>query len=102
MYLGVKAVIAKSFARIHRANLINFGILPLEFVDQSDYDRLTLGAPLHIDGVPEALARGDKVLGVAHQGGRFDVKADFTPRDREILIEGGLLNYTKGKFSAAR
>lgn len=101
MYLGVKAVIAKSFARIHRANLINFGILPLDFVDQSDYDNLTMGSVLSIEGVPEALARGDRVLSVVHPGGRFDVKADFTSRDREILVDGGLLNYTKGKFSAA-
>ena len=98
MYLGVKAVIAKSFARIHRANLINFGILPLDFVDQSDYDNLTIGSVLRIEGVPEALARSDQVLNVVHAGGRFDVKADFTSRDREILVDGGLLNFTKGKF----
>jgi hypothetical protein len=61
-----------------------------------------MGSVLRIDGVPEALARGDKVLSVVHPGGRFDVKADFTSRDREILVDGGLLNYTKGKFSAAQ
>jgi aconitate hydratase len=101
MYLGVKAVFAKSFARIHRANLINFGILPLEFIDLSDYDRLPMGTAVSIAGVVATLQRGDKTLGVSVPGGSIDVKVDFTPRDREILVEGGLLNYTKAKFSSS-
>ena len=101
MYLGVKAVIAKSFARIHRANLINFGIVPLEFADMSDYEKLPLGTAIRIDGVAEAIARGDRSISVAFPGGHFDVKADFTARDRQILSDGGLLNYTKARFAAS-
>jgi len=101
MYLGIKAVVAKSFARIHRANLINFGILPLEFEDPVDYDSLKQGSVLNLDGVTDALARGDKTLKVTCADRSFEVKADYTARDREILIQGGLLNYTKAKFAAS-
>ena len=99
MYLGVKAVFAKSFARIHRANLINFGILPLEFADPADYDKMALGLRLQLSDVTGSLSRGDKVMTVSYPGGSFAVNADFTARDRSILADGGLLNYTKAKFA---
>lgn len=95
MYLGVKGVIAKSFARIHRANLINFGIIPFEFVDVSDYDKLQHGSKIKIDDVVNALSKGDKTVKAAINGNTTDLRIDFSERQRKILIEGGLLNYTR-------
>jgi aconitate hydratase len=97
MYLGIKAVIAKSFARIHRANLINFGILPLEFQDPSDFDRLGQGTPLAIDNVTAALKEGSRTID-AYAGSdrhRVPLKVDLTSRQRNVLLAGGLLNYIK-------
>jgi aconitate hydratase len=97
MYLGVKAVIAKSFARIHRANLINFGIFPLEFQDPSDFDRLGQGTPLAIDNVTAALKEGSRTID-AYAGSnrhRVPLKVDLTSRQRNVLLAGGLLNYIK-------
>lgn len=96
MYLGVKAVIAKSFARIHKANLINFGILPLTFANEADYDRVELGDRLVIDDVRGQIAAGTEVI-VRNETKDlvFKVKHDLTPRQVEIVKEGGLLNYTR-------
>ncbi|MGE5589272.1 MAG: aconitate hydratase [Bacillota bacterium] len=96
MYLGVKAVIAKSFARIHKANLINFGILPLTFANEADYDKVELGDKLVIDDVKGQIAAGTEVI-VRNETKDlvFKVKHDLTSRQVEIIKEGGLLNYTK-------
>lgn len=96
LYLGVKAVIVKSFARIHMANLINAGIVPLTFVNESDYDRISQLDELKIDNLKEAVLNADtvKVTDVT-AGFEFDVKLDFSKRQREMLVAGGLLNYTK-------
>ncbi len=95
MYLGVKGVLAKSFARIHRANLINFGIIPLEFADASDYDKLQQGSTMKIDDVVKALSAGSKSIRVSVNGNTIELKVDFSERQRKILMEGGLLNYTR-------
>ncbi|MBD3387872.1 MAG: aconitate hydratase [Candidatus Altiarchaeales archaeon] len=95
MYLGVKAVLAKSFARIHRSNLINFGILPLEFNDPSDYDDLERGDEIAIKGLRECLARGDGELKVKADDEKIKVTSDLTRRQREIILAGGLLNYAR-------
>jgi len=95
MYLGVKGVLVKSFARIHRANLINFGIIPFEFVNPSDYDKLRQGSVVKINDILGALVRGDKLVKATIDGGNADLKIDFSERQRKILIEGGLLNHTK-------
>lgn len=97
MYLGVKAVVAKSFARIHRANLINFGILPLEFQNPADFDTLSQGTPLIIDNVVTILNGGSKTIdAVSIKDNRtVRLKVEFTPRQREVLIAGGLLNYIR-------
>jgi aconitate hydratase len=97
MYLGIKAVIAKSFARIHRANLINFGILPLEFQDPSDFDRLGQGTALSIDNVTAALKEGSRSIDAYAGSDRHKVplKVDLTSRQRNVLLAGGLLNYIK-------
>lgn len=93
MYLGVKAVFAKSFARIHRNNLINFGILPLVFVDPSDYDRIDQDDLLEIPEVRELLPHSE-TLRVRNltKGFTFQVRHHFTPRQVKIALAGGLLN----------
>jgi len=100
MYLGIKAVLAKSFARIHRANLINFGILPLVFADPADYGRLRQGDRLRLEGVRQAL-EGGQPLTVQNltQGYSFPVRYDLSPRQVQIILAGGLLNYIKGQAS---
>jgi aconitate hydratase len=97
MYLGVKAVVAKSIERIHMANLINFGIVPLLFENAADYDRLALGDELRIDDWRRAVADGQSrlVLRNGTRGAEIPVLAVFTERQRAILLAGGLLNHTK-------
>ena len=97
LYLGVKAVLAKSFARIHRANLLNNGILPLVFTSAEDYEAAAEGEEIVIADAPgqiRAAAEGTPVT--ATLGGR-EVKLllDITPRQRDILLAGGLLNYIR-------
>lgn len=95
MYLGVRGVLAKSFARIHRANLINFGIIPFEFANAIDYDKLQQGSVIKITEILTALSNGSKSIKASVNGNAIDLKIDFSERQRKILIEGGLLNYTK-------
>ena len=96
LYLGIRAVIAKSFARIHMANLINFGIVPLTFADPDDYDRLGEGDALRIADFRGAVGSRDTVMLTDDTTGReVLLRLDFTERQREILLAGGLLHYTK-------
>ncbi|ADD01751.1 aconitate hydratase [Thermoanaerobacter italicus Ab9] len=98
LYLGVKAVIAKSFARIHKANLINSGILPLTFVDEKDYDNIEVGDVLKIENAVEQVKRGGRIT-VKNQtkGTTFEVDLEVSDRNREVLIAGGMINYVKSK-----
>lgn len=97
MYLGVKAVLAKSFARIHRANLINFGILPLVFCEAKDYDRLAAGDMLVIKDLHAQL--NSEVLmvikGAPEAEEKIKAKHDLSPRELSVIKAGGLLNYTR-------
>jgi aconitate hydratase len=97
MHLGVRAVLTKSFARIHRANLINFGILPLTFVDPLDYAELSENDELCIENVKERLLSGDETLTVLNKtkGNSLQVKHGLTPRNVLIMQSGGLLNYIR-------
>ncbi len=95
MYLGVRAVVAKSFARIHAANLINYGILPLTFTNADDYVRLTQGDDLTISGIFAGLASGEFTLTDKTTGATFALACELSPRQREILRDGGLLAYTR-------
>ena len=95
MYLGVRAVVAKSFARIHAANLINYGILPLTFVNAGDYDRLAQGDNLTISGIFAGLESGKFTLTDKTTGETFALACELSPRQREILRDGGLLAYTR-------
>jgi aconitate hydratase len=98
MYLGVKAVIAKSFERIHTANLINFGIIPLHFENEAEYNLLDQGDSLEIPDIRQAL-RSDKPLTVRNltKGRRFTAIYTLTDRQKRILLAGGALNLVKGK-----
>ncbi|EGD52718.1 aconitate hydratase [Thermoanaerobacter ethanolicus JW 200] len=98
LQLGVKAVIAKSFARIHKANLINSGILPLTFVDEKDYEDIEVGDVLKIENAVEQVKRGGRIT-VKNQtkGTTFEVDLEVSDRNREVLIAGGMINYVKSK-----
>ena len=95
MYLGVRCVIAKSFARIHAANLINAGILPLTFQNSEDYDAVAQGHRLTMERVEQALRAGEGEVRDQTTGRSFPVRCDLTPRQQAIVLAGGLLNYTK-------
>lgn len=95
MYLGVRCVIAKSFARIHAANLINAGILPLTFQNPEDYDAVAQGHRLTMEQVEQALRAGEGEVLDQTTGRSFPVRCDLTPRQQAIVLAGGLLNYTK-------
>lgn len=96
LYLGVKAVITKSFARIHVANLINSGIVPMTFADEADYDRIDQMDKLKIENIGKQIADGNivKVQNVT-KGYEFTVNVDLSERQKQMIYAGGLLNYTK-------
>lgn len=95
LYLGVRVVIAKSFARIHAANLINAGIMPLTFADPADYEKLSQGDQLKLSGILKGLDSGEILL----QDGNDEIRltCSFTDRQRKILMAGGLLKYVAGE-----
>ncbi len=96
MYLGIKAVLAKTIERIHQANLVNFAILPLTFCDPGDYDKIDQGDELVIAGVTAAIVSADTIsVRNATKGFEFECNVQLAPRQREILSAGGLLNYTR-------
>ena len=95
MYLGVRCVISKSFARIHVANLINAGILPLTFKNPEDYDWVSQGAKLSMENIRASMEQGELIIRDVVSGKTFAAVCDLTERQRAILLAGGLLNYTK-------
>ena len=95
MYLGIRCVLAKSFARIHVANLINAGILPLTFADPADYDALEQGHKLAITDIHSSLESGNFTIRALDTGKTISAIGNFTTRQQKMLILGGLLNYTK-------
>ena len=100
MFLGVKAVIAKSFARIHRANLINFGIVPFEFENGSDFERMQQGLPVTIEGVAALLKDRAKSIAATAGSNRVQLKLDVSSRQADVLLAGGLLNYIRQQARA--
>ncbi|MDR1409010.1 MAG: aconitate hydratase [Oscillospiraceae bacterium] len=99
LYLGIKAVIAKSFARIHKANLINAGILPLTFADEADYDKIAQGDELELPEVRDGMEHNNigtrlKIIN-KRSGEAYWLVTDFTERQTAIVLAGGLLPYTK-------
>ena len=96
LYLGVRAVIAKSFARIHAANLINAGIMPLTFEDPADYDKLMQNDMLSIENIFDGMESGKMILHDETKNIDIPLTCSFTDRQKAILKAGGLLGYTKG------
>ncbi|MGB9678771.1 MAG: aconitate hydratase [Thermoanaerobacteraceae bacterium] len=98
LQLGVKAVIAKSFARIHKANLINSGILPLVFINDADYENIHVGDILKIENISQQIEKSDiiKVFNLTNNI-EFKVNLDVSERNKKILLAGGLINYVKNK-----
>lgn len=94
MYLGVRVLLAKSVERIHGANLTNFGILQLAFADDADYERIQAGDELAVDNMHQAIKQDIVLVRNVTQGYAFETKCNLTPRQREIVLCGGLLNYT--------
>jgi aconitate hydratase len=90
MYLGVKAVVAKSIERIHRANLINFGIIPFTFADPADYDKIAAGDKLELKGV-RAAVQGDGKLAIDTPKGKVMVETKLSDREKHLIACGGLL-----------
>nr|MBA3717921.1 aconitate hydratase [Actinomycetota bacterium] len=99
--LGVRAVIAKSFARIHRRNLIAQGIVPLLFKDESDYDRAVLGQTWRISALHSIAAGEDDIFCQIEDVGEITLTHDFLPREREIVVAGGLIRFLEAEQGAA-
>ena len=96
LYLGVKAVLVKSFARIHRSNLINTGILPLTFVNEADYDKISQGDTLVMENIKDAVLNGKDILVKnVTTGDEILCKCELSSRAKDIILAGGLLNYTR-------
>lgn len=96
LYLGIKAVVAKSYARIHCANLANAGLIPLEFTDEADYDKIDQMDVLRLPRIKEELQKGcDVTMENVTKGTSYKLTAVLTERQRQMVLAGGLLNYTK-------
>ena len=99
LHLGVKAVLVKSFARIHRSHLINAGILPLTFKNEADYDKIEQGDTLFLPDVRKAVAAGLPIIVKnVTKGIEIPVDCDLSGRSKDILLSGGLLSYTKDQL----
>jgi aconitate hydratase len=98
MYLGVRVVLVKSMARIHKANLINHGPLPLLFKNPADYDAISLGDELVIENAPSQLRSGKISIKDKTKGREIEALADLSDEEREIIIAGGQLRYLRGKM----
>ena len=96
LQLGVKGVLAKSFARIHMANLVNSGIVPMTFADESDYDRIESGDRLVAENIREQIKAGSELI-IRNKTGEYTIKARISLSERqvEMILAGGLLNFTR-------
>ncbi len=101
LYLGIKAVLVKSFARIHRANLVNAGILPLTFVNESDYDKISEGDKLELANIRADITAGKQEITLVNKttGDNISVLCELTERQKDIILAGGLLDYTRENLS---
>ncbi|MCR4425933.1 MAG: aconitate hydratase [Firmicutes bacterium] len=102
LYLGIRAVVAKSYARIHMQNLVNFGLLPLVFVQSGDYDHIQAGDHILIDLVRESLADDSLVLRNMTRDETYPVRHGLSKRQISIVLAGGLLNYIKSQRPSTR
>ncbi len=98
-YLGVRAKIVKSFARIHKSNLCNFGILPLTFKDPADYDKMAKGMKVTFNNIRQRIERGDREIPVEVDGAVIMTKLDVSDRQRKHLLSGGTLNFVREQIT---
>jgi aconitate hydratase len=101
LHLGVRAVIAKSFARIHRRNLISQGILPLLFIDESDYEKFEQGNEWELPELRKRLENGDEEVPLKGRDEEVTLLAEFSQRERSILLAGGILRQLREKEGAS-
>ena len=94
---GISLVIAKSFARIHVANLINFGIVPLTLKNEEDYDKISQGDAILIENFYSSIENSEKAYLTLAGGEKIELCLNFSKRQRDILLAGGMLNYTKNR-----
>jgi len=99
MFLGVKAVVAKSIARIHKGNLINHGIIPMLFENPEDYDRIELGDELEFENFLDQIAARRITIKNKTKGFSFDVRLELSDNETEIILSGGQLSYLKKQLS---
>ena len=97
-FLGVRVKLAKSFARIHKANLCNFGIIPLTFQDPADYYRIELGSRVVLQDIRRRIKGGEREIPLDVDGGSIVASLDISDRQRENLLAGGALNRVKTKL----
>lgn len=98
LYLGIRAVITKSFARMHKANLINSGIIPLTFKNAEDYDKISQGDTLELTDILTAVNnKSETILKNITTGEIYELELDLSERSRQIITAGGMLNYTANK-----
>jgi aconitate hydratase len=96
VHLGIRAILAKSFARIHRSNLIAHGVVPLRFADEGDQERLPVGETLRIEGLRRAVSTGAATLrAIAGDGIQVALALEFAPRERKLLLAGGMLRWLR-------
>jgi len=100
-YLGVRTKIAKSFARIHKANLCNFGIIPLTFKDRKDYEKLDVGSSIILEGIRKHIEAGEKEIPVKVDGTTIVTLLDVSDRQRKFLLAGGALNFVRAELNQA-
>jgi len=101
-YLGLAVVLAKSFARIHWQNLINFGVLPLTFEDPADYDGVEQGDAVHLTGIHSAVREGKELTAQVEPGGRLiKLRHDLSPRQIDLLLAGGVIDWLKARLKGA-
>jgi aconitate hydratase len=99
-YLGLRLVLAKSFARIHWQNLVNYGVLPLNFAHPADYDRIAQGDLIHLEALHSALRGGAEIQArVGSDEWRITLMHELSPRQIDVLLAGGLINFVRGKRS---
>ena len=99
LYLGIKAVIVKSFARIHKANLINSGIIPMVFLNEEDYDDISLMDELEMDDLLKTIENGVVKIKNITKEKEYEVKVELSPEEIRVIKYGGKLNYTKAMIN---
>src|SRR4051795_8325164 len=98
-YLGLRVVLARSFARIHWQNLANFGVLPLTFSDLADYDRLKVGDVIRLSGIHDTLRSGRKDFTASLGGRTIALRHDLSPRQVDLLLSGGVINWLRARLA---